>query len=177
MISSKRELNEWLEYEFNRYHIPKNWRLYAFLGKESCILWKYQRLMRITEFHTNAGHKLLSIICQSRLFRLGNKYSMHIGINTCGKGLFLHHLGPVLVNNDARLGNDCDIHFQVVIGNDGKSELAPRIGNNVSLGASSTVLGSIELADGITVGANALVNKSFLNKGARIAGVPAKELN
>lgn len=68
---------------------------------------------------------------------MGNKYSMHIGINTCGKGLYLHHLGPVLVNNGATLGEDCDIHFQVVVG---------------------------------------LVNKSFSRQGAKVAGVPAKEI-
>ena len=42
--------------------------------------------------------------------------------------------------------------------------------------AQIVLLGGIELADGITVGAGAVVTKSFPEPGISIAGVPAKKL-
>ena len=46
----------------------------------------------------------------------------------------------------------------------------------ITLGAGCIVIGGVELADGITVGAGAVVTKSFLEPGITIAGVPAKKI-
>ena len=39
------------------------------------------------------------------------------------------------------------------------------------------IIGGIELADDIVVGAGAVVNRSFLKPGMVIAGVPAREIH
>ena len=38
------------------------------------------------------------------------------------------------------------------------------------------MFGRIEIADGIAIGANAVVNKSFLENNISIAGIPAKKI-
>ena len=51
---------------------------------------------------------------------------------------------------------------------------APKIGNNVYIGPGAVLFGDIEIADNCWIGANAVVNKSFLESYSVIAGVPAK---
>ncbi|OLT33033.1 hypothetical protein BJF82_11600 [Kytococcus sp. CUA-901] len=52
----------------------------------------------------------------------------------------------------------------------------PTIGDNVLLGAGSTVLGDIEVAPGAAVGAGAVVLKP-VPSGQVVGGIPAKPLN
>ncbi len=58
-----------------------------------------------------------------------------------------------------------------------KSEGCFRIGNNVYIGPGARIFGDIEIADGIAIGANAVVNRSFLEPGITIAGVPARKIS
>ena len=53
----------------------------------------------------------------------------------------------------------------------------PRIGNNVYIGPGAVIDGDIEIADGIAIGANSFVNKSFTEPEITIAGCPAKEIS
>lgn len=41
----------------------------------------------------------------------------------------------------------------------------------------ATILGNVWIANGITIGANALVNKNFDEEKIAIAGVPAKKIS
>ena len=63
------------------------------------------------------------------------------------------------------------VHQKKSAANGGKP---PRIGDNVYLGPGSKVFGDIELADGVMVGANAVVNHSCMEAGAHLVGIPAK---
>ena len=62
----------------------------------------------------------------------------------------------------------------VNIGANGGSSKAPQIGNNVYIGPGAVIYGDISIADGCYIGANAVVNKSFVEPNSIIAGVPAK---
>lgn len=53
---------------------------------------------------------------------------------------------------------------------------APTIGNNVEIGFGAVIIGKIKIADGIKIGANSVVTKSFLEPNITIAGVPAKKI-
>lgn len=53
---------------------------------------------------------------------------------------------------------------------------APIIGNNVDIGFGAILIGKIKIADGIKIGANSVVTKSFLEPNITIAGVPAKKI-
>ena len=94
--------------------------------------------------------------------------------NTCGKGLTLYHFGSIVLNGGVRIGKNCCIMNNVNIGANGGSEKCPRIGNDVYIGPGAVIYGDIEIADGCYIGANAVVNKSFIEKHSIIAGIPAK---
>lgn len=90
-----------------------------------------------------------------------------------GDNLMIYHPN-IIISPNAKIGNNVKLHGSNCIGNNGLIDKAPIIGNNVDIGFGVTIIGDIEIADDIIIGANALVNRSFLEKGVVIAGVPAK---
>lgn len=89
-------------------------------------------------------------------------------------GLKIYHEN-IIVNYYSKIGKNVQFHGNNCVGNNGKEiEACPRIGNNVEIGYGATIIGDIEIADDIIIGANSLVNKSFTEKGCIIAGNPAK---
>lgn len=136
--------------------------------------------LRYYEFAVNVKKPL------SNLFRYFHKYryvnlsrinGFTIPPNVCGPGLSLAHRGTIVINPYAKIGNNCQINVCVNIGaRNGSDTVAPKIGNNVYIGPGAKIFGDIEIADGIAIGANAVVNKSFLEKDITIAGVPAKKI-
>jgi serine O-acetyltransferase len=55
--------------------------------------------------------------------------------------------------------------------------VTPKIGDNVYIGPGAKIFGDIEIADGIAIGANSVVNRSFTEPNIGIAGIPAKKIN
>lgn len=110
--------------------------------------------------------------------RLGIKYGFSIPINVFGKGLSIAHIGTIVVNGSSKVGDYCRIHVCVNIGTEaGKKDFAPTIGNYAYIGPGAKIFGKIEIADNIAIGANAVVNKSFVTPNISIAGVPAKKIS
>lgn len=123
-------------------------------------------------------NKLFRKLYSYRMFRIGTKCNFSIGINCIGKGLSLAHVGPVIISSAARIGENCRIHVGVNIGTAaGTTGQAPKIGNNVYIGPGAKLFGPITIGNGVAIGANAVVNKSFEEDNISIAGVPAKVIN
>lgn len=109
---------------------------------------------------------------------MGLRCGFTIPPNTCGKGLNLAHTGTIVISAYAVIGENCRIHAGVNIGTAaGTQGQAPKIGNNVYIGPGAKIYGPITLADGIAIGANAVVNKDCLEENVTLAGVPAKVIN
>ena len=84
----------------------------------------------------------------------------------------MHH-GSIIVNPNVRVGEYCILHGNNCLGNNGKSQPAPHCGNRLDVGMGANLIGGIQIGNNVTVGANALVNKSF-NDNCVLVGVPAK---
>lgn len=179
-IQNKRDLKEWLAAEKKGYGLDGG--MFHNIAKYFCcsevtVLWRFQKTLRYAEYHTNLHHKIRKIIYRIKLNRLSMKYCIHIGVNVCGKGLRLMHVGPVLTNPRVRMGENVVIHMNTAFVAQGISDDVPTIGNDVVIGTGATLLGGICITDGIAIGANALVNKSFDTPNIAIAGVPAKKIS
>lgn len=174
MIESRADLKDWLTYEKGKY---KRVTPLYFLGllTEQDAIWKYQRRLRITEYHQNAGHKLRYLVSRIFLHRMQFRYGMKVKLNSCGRGLKIMHLGSLLTNGD--LGEDCSLHVNVSIVSGGRDTGTPVIGKNNVIGVGAVIVGSVTLGSGIAVGANAVVTKSFEEDNIAIAGVPAKKIS
>lgn len=172
-ILTKEDLLEWLKYEKSRYTKYNKIRPFT----EVYYLWKHQKLLRKTEYFINSHHRILAILYKMKLYKFQNKYCLHIPCNTCGKGFKLMHLGPVLINGKARIGENVSIHLYTGIVAGGVSDDAPIIGNGCVIGIGSKIVGKVKIADYVAIGANAVVTKDCLEENIAIAGVPAKKVS
>lgn len=126
--------------------------------------------------HESGGvlHRVLAVYYNFKLLKLGYRLGFSIPINVFGPGLRINHHGLIVVNPEVKVGAFCDIHQGVNIGTNFEAGSVPEIGSNVWIGPGVKIFGNIKIADGIVIGANSVVNKSFLEPNITIAGNPAK---
>ena len=90
-----------------------------------------------------------------------------------GPGLRLMHVHGLVVHDATVIGSAVTLRQNVTIGLAHDDGRAPRIGDNVDIGASAIVLGDIEVGPGATIGAGAVVVKD-VPAGATVVGNPAR---
>lgn len=182
MISNKEQLKEYLleEKEYYKAKSKKDAIIRYITGDIINYIWKYQKTLRKTEYWYNKKRTIISNIGYLYFRRKKNKIGIKLGIemheNTFDKGLIIFHSGGNVINGYAKIGKNCKIHGNNCIGNNGITSLAPQIGDNVDIGVGAKIIGDIYIADNIRIGAGAIVNKSFYEKGITIAGIPAKRV-
>lgn len=180
MITSKAELREYIEHD-NVWYKPVSFKdklIGRWAKYPAYNLKRYLYFLRKQEFYINTakGNRLkglLGLLYERKKNKLGSILGIEIGPNCFGKGLQLYH-GNIVINPSVRVGENCKLHGNNCIGNNGIIDVSPQIGNNVDIGFGAIIIGPITLANGITIGANALVNKSFCENESLIAGVPAR---
>ncbi|MDC9524632.1 serine acetyltransferase [Pseudoalteromonas sp. Angola-30] len=172
MIKNKSDLIYYLRQDKQALKVKGSIKDYLFND-----IWKFQKLLRKTEYYSNTNKKIRTIFYRIALYRMSLKLGFSIPINTCGAGLSIAHIGTIVISGKARIGENCRIHVCVNIGASAHdSHAAPKIGNNCYIGPGAKLYGSIELGDNIAIGANSVVNKSFNTEGV-IAGVPARKIS
>ena len=92
-----------------------------------------------------------------------------------GEGFQVLHLQAIVINKKTIIGNNCKIRHSLTIGNNGKSDLCPIIGNNVNIGANVCIIGGITIGNNVNIGAGSVVVKSFPDD-AILVGNPAKNI-
>lgn len=184
MINSKDDLKLFINKDneyLNAVRNKKTKLIMKFVHDAEYYICKYLKILRKQEYYINTArnNKIKSFIAlyyERKKHNLGNKLGFYIAPNCCEEGLTLFHHGSVIINPNARIGKNCLFHGNNCVGNDGKTNDCPVIGNNVDIGFGAVIIGGIEIADNIKIGANAVVTKSFLEPGITIVGVPARKL-
>jgi len=173
MIDSKNKLKEYLEADKKALRISLK-RPRVFEDE----IWKFQICLRKLEYFINCKKGIINKVIRRyyriRLHRLSVKLNFYIPVNVFDKGLSIGHIGPVIINDYAKIGENCRVHVGVNIGagvNEPKA--APIIGNNVYIGPGAKIYGNIKIGDNVAIGANAVVNKDVPSN-VTVAGVPAK---
>lgn len=183
MIKSKEELKTFIN-EDNCWYVLKNNKsgfIDRFISHPAVKIRRYLKYLRRQEYFINTanGNRFKGIIglyYERKKNKLGIKLGIEIHPNCFDGGLSIFHAGNIVVNHASRIGKNCKLHGANCIGNNGKDSGVPKIGNNVDIGYGAVVIGDITIADNITIGANAVVNRSFFEPGITIAGVPAKRI-
>lgn len=178
MITNKNELFEYLSLELNFYGYNKN--SHFFWGgciRERDILAKQTYLLRKTEYYFNTNKQIRYYIYKIRMEYLQNKYSIHIPLNVCKKGLKILHVGPILINPNSKIGENLSLHINTVIAANGHDSKAPEIGNDCVISVGAVLLGGIFIANGVVIGANSIVLKNVNESSVAIAGNPAKKIS
>lgn len=104
-------------------------------------------------------------------------FAVHIPASvTMGKNVQLSYSGlGTVIHDRAVIGDRVILGAGVVIGGRSGFEEVPVIGNDVSIGVGAKLLGPIQIGDGATIGASALVIHDVL-PGTVVGGVPARRL-
>lgn len=141
------------------------------------VIWTFLRLMRKCEYYENCRKdfvgRLYAKYLKYRYVVLSQRLGFSIGFNTCGPGLCIEHYGCVIVNQNARLGANCRIIGNAVVGATADDKV-PVIGDNVFIGFGAAIIGDVAVADGVAIGANAVVSRSITTPDVTIGGVPAR---
>ena len=179
IIMDKCELKDWINYEREQYGCSPGVKGYIkyFIGDEASTIWHFQNRMRLTEYYYNTGKKIRYYYSKLLFNHLRNKYSMNIHLNTCGKGLKIMHLGPILMNKNVKVGNGCTFHINTALVAKGTTKEAPTLGDGVVIGVGAVIIGGVHIANNVAVGANAVVNKDIHEENIAVAGVPAKKIS
>ena len=176
MISSK---NDYLKYlEQDKLALGKKYKSPKLVHDE---IWRFEILLRKTEFYVNCKKtfvgKIFGKVLQFLYYKKRLKYNTYIPLNVFGPGLSIAHFGSIIVNGNAKVGENCRIQDSVTIGATNGESDAPVIGNNGFIGSGARIIGKVNIASDIAIGANAVVVKDFNKSGITIGGVPAKKIS
>ncbi len=123
--------------------------------------------------HEKGWRRLASFICLLILLVFGAEFPARASI---GHSFVLPHPNGVVIGS-AEIGDRVTLFQHVTLGArrfEGKYDLSlrPRLGNDVTVGASATILGPISIGDGAVIAANSLV-LADVPQGCHAIGVPA----
>ena len=124
---------------------------YAILKEHEWYLYRFQKKLRAEEKATDIVSRFIYRFSKNIL---GTKLGIYIPAGVFDEGLHIWHYGNIIVNAE--------------------SKGCPIIGDNVDIGTGAKILGNIQIANGVKIGA--VVVKSCLTENATIVGIPAKEI-
>ena len=155
----RRDLREYLKADLYRYSGSKASCYFLKALSPSLPAFRYTYLLR----HASVFPKrsVRGLLYRALLLHYSYKYGFQIMPNTrIGKGLYIGHLGAVVVNGLAEIGDNCTLTHLVTIGqaNRGDKKGCPKIGNMVWIGAGAVVVGKIVIGDNVLIAPNAYVN-------------------
>jgi serine O-acetyltransferase len=182
MIQNKEDLREYLSAEKGLYFGgEKSSFLEAFLLRsKNYRIWQYLHILRLAEYHKNqhsVWHKIAFVWFHHRKYVVGHKLGFEIPENCVKKGLMIYHIAPIVINEDAKMGEFCCIVGNFCLGNTGAGTSSPVLGNKVTAGWGSCVIGEVKVADEVVIGAGCVLTHSVDRKGAKVLGVPGRVNN
>ena len=185
MITSRADLRSYLKADSRNYALRNSGWLRRFrndLGvtpiANQKYIWEYIKTLRYLELYTN-DKKIwqlpLLLYYRAKLNRLSIKTGFQIPPNVVDQGLTIWHWGPIIVNENARIGKDVTLNPLVVIGHKVPGGGCPVIGDNCFIGAGAKIFGDIHIGNNVTVAPNAVVVKDVPDN-TIVGGVPARFL-
>ena len=118
------------------------------------------------------GLKFISRVV-SQFMRFLTGIEIHPGARI-KKGIFIDHGMGIVIGETARIGENCIMFHGVSLGGVGryKGKRHPTIGNNVLIGAQSTLLGPIRVGDNAKIGAETVIINHNVPSNCTVVGAP-----
>mgnify|MGYP000079586628 CR=1 FL=1 len=113
----------------------------------------------------------------SQITRFFTGVEIHPGADL-GRRVFIDHGMGVVVGETAEIGDDVAMYHGVTLGGDDPRPVKrhPTVGDRVTLGANSTLVGDITIGEDASVGAGAVVVDDVAS-GATVVGNPAERVD
>lgn len=122
-------------------------------------IWAYIHALRHAEYASNTNKRFVKAFWLWKLRKLSYRLGYQIPLNVFDKGLTIFHWGSIIVNANAKVGENCMLQPQITIGQKRDGE-APVIGCNCYIGSGARIIGKIIIGDNVTIAPNAIVTKS-----------------
>lgn len=103
----------------------------------------------------------LKLFYMLKLMRMSYKTQIQIPARTSiGEGLYIGHLGRVIIHPDAKLGKNINIGTGVTIGmeNRGKRKGTPVISDNCWIGTNAVIVGNVKIGTDVLIAPLSYVN-------------------
>ena len=183
MIKNKTDLQYYISEDNRVYGYPYHHSIWGYITY--CISpnrnLQLIRSLRHYEYLLNGGGGFFSKLKLLWYLRRHDQLRAITGIdvapNCIGPGFHTPH-GKVVVNATAKIGANCRIMSDVTIGTHGSYSIsgAPQIGDRVFIGTGARIIGKIQIADDVVIGANAVVTKDILEPATTWGGNPARKI-
>jgi serine O-acetyltransferase len=137
---------------------------------------KYTSVLRNAQFYKQKNNRIRYFISEIRIRVYTSRYLIQIPTSTkIGRGLYIGHLGSLIVNPNAVIGDNVNLSTGVTIGqtNRGPGKGSPTIGNKVLVGTNAVVVGRINIGNNVLIAPNAYVNMDVPSNSI-VIGNPAK---
>ena len=121
---------------------------------------KYLKLWRRASFYSKKSG-LFSKLTVLRLEQLSEKTQIQIPPEvSAGPGLYLGHLGRIIIHPDVKLGSNVNLATGITIGqaNRGNKKGVPVIGDDVWIGTNAVIVGGITIGNDVLIAPGAYVN-------------------
>ena len=179
MIKSKKDYHAYLAADRSRFKTTPGVRGWLFQS-ENYYIWKFIKNLRLFEYRmncqTNIFDKLLYKVQAIRFYRLMHKTQLYIFPNVCGPGLYIPHLGYILISSEGEIGCNCTIRPGTLIASNlGAQNTAIRkvvVGDNVEFSAGCKILCK-KIGNNCSIGPNAVVTKN-VPENSIVIGNPAE---
>lgn len=106
-------------------------------------------------------NKIKYLFYRTKLYRLNIKYGFEISNEAkIGRGFKIDHRGSIVINPNAILGKNVNVTSGVLIGqqNRGKKKGAPIIGDNVWIGANTSIVGKVKIGSNVMIAPGIFIN-------------------
>jgi serine O-acetyltransferase len=155
----KSDLTDYLEADLYRYNGAKAACYFFKAMSPSLAGFRYTYVLRHASIFPKKS--IRGLFYRALLLHYSHKYGFQMQPNTrIGKGLYIGHIGTLVINGKSELGNNCSLGHLVTIGqtNRGKRKGCPKIGNNVWIGAGAVIVGKIIIGNNVLIAPNSYVN-------------------
>lgn len=174
MDSNCSSMNLWQLIKEDWFAHDKDWTLPGFRAVAICRFGQWR--MGIKQRWLRAPFSILYRILYRRA---RNVYGIEIPFTVeLGRRVIVEHQGNIVIHGGAKIGDDCIIRQGVSLGNrylDAPLD-APCLGDRVNVGAGAKLLGSVNIGDGASIGANSVVVHDVAAN-TTVVGIPAKPLS
>ena len=181
MITTKKQLKDYIEMDMSRYKKRRNWLCYFLFGDESYAIRRFLKIWRKTEFYYNTLDKRnpLSVLRFACFFfryrRMQLHYKLFLPLNVVGPGLYIPHRMGGLIINALQVGRNFSISSGCIVGKKDCNENRPVIGDNVEMCIGSKIIGKVVVGNNSVIAPNSVVVKDIPSYDV-VSGIPAKSI-
>ena len=158
-------------------YLGKKSLIYMIINHPNYVYYKALKYNRLYRFYKLNQQKIVNkfkyVYYKKKKNLYCNKYNLELNGAEIGEGFVIFHRN-VIINEKSKIGDNCCLHGNNCIGNNGINNNCPQIGNNVDIGYGTAIIGDVRINDNIVIGANSIVTKDLLESNAVYAGCPAK---